>query len=85
MNDKKIAKIYYDVQVFLTKAGDLYGYVIQANGKPRCRKLTSQEKIAFWEGKLHRKKINSVSWQPVAIKVFVPVKLGIERLNEVPR
>ena len=36
MSDKKIAKIYYDAHVFLTKTGELYGYTIQSNGKPRC-------------------------------------------------
>ena len=51
MSDKKIAKIYYDARVFLTKTGELYGYTIQSNGKPRCDRLSAQQKIAFWEGR----------------------------------
>lgn len=51
MSDKKIAKIYYDAHVFLTKTGELYGYTIQSNGKPRCDRLSAQQKIAFWEGR----------------------------------
>lgn len=42
MSDKKIAKIYYDARVFLTKTGELYGYTIQSNGKPRCDRLSAQ-------------------------------------------
>lgn len=55
MSDKKIAKIYYDARVFLTKTGELYGYTIQSNGKPRCDRLSAQQKIAFWEGAVFMK------------------------------
>ena len=34
MSDKKIAKIYYDARVFLTKTGELYGYTFKATENP---------------------------------------------------
>ncbi len=66
MSDKKIAKIYYDAQVFLTKTGELYGYTIQSNGKPRCDKLSAQQKIAFWEGRHVYDERKLTVWSPVA-------------------
>ena len=39
MSDKKIAKIYYDARVFLTKTGELYGYtcLLYTSPSPRDR------------------------------------------------
>lgn len=66
MKDKKIARIYYDAQVFLTKTGELYGYVILNDGRPRCDKLTAQQKIAFWKSRGINHSENLVPWQPVS-------------------
>ena len=66
MSDKKIAKIYYDARVFLTKTGELYGYTIQSNGKPRCDRLSAQQKIAFWEGRRVYEERSLTAWSPVA-------------------
>lgn len=66
MSEKRIAKIYYDAHVLLTKKGELYGYVIQDNGKPRCNKLTAQEKIAFWERRTVKSESEMTVWNPVS-------------------
>ncbi len=67
MSDKKIAKIYYESHVFLTQTGELYGYVIGNDGKPKCGKLNAQQKIAFWrERTSYYDKQTFISWHPVA-------------------
>lgn len=67
MSNKKIAKIYYDSHVFLTQTGDLYGYVIGNDGKPRCGKLNAQQKIAFWRKRAFSyEKPELVAWCPVS-------------------
>lgn len=65
-NEWEIAKIYYDARVFLTKTGELYGYTIQSNGKPRCDRLSAQQKIAFWEGRRVYEERSLTAWSPVA-------------------
>lgn len=83
MSDKKIAKIYYDAHVFLTQSGELYGYVMDRDGKPRCEKLSAQQKIAFWKSRaFNNEKTELVAWFPVGNNYETRQKSEIEHRQE---
>lgn len=83
MSDKKIAKIYYDSHVFLTQTGELYGYVIGNDGKPRCGKLNAQQKIAFWRDRAFSyEESELVAWCPVSNNYEVRLKAEISHRQE---
>lgn len=63
--EKRIAKIYFEANVFLTTKGELYGYTL-SKGKPHCDRLTARQKIAFWEGHSIFEEAHLTNWNPVA-------------------
>lgn len=64
---KRIAYIFEEAKIFLTKDGRYYGFS-EVNGKVKCRKLSKEEKDAFLrEVRPHsQKQDEEVCWQPIA-------------------
>lgn len=71
MSEKRIAKIYFEANVFLTTQGELYGFQ-QVGEKVKCKKLNASQKIAFWERQNVHHNAPSVHWVPVSAGISQP-------------
>lgn len=71
MSEKRIAKIYFEANVFLTTQGELYGYQLIGD-RVKCKKLNASQKIAFWEGQNIYHNAPSVHWVPVSSGISQP-------------
>lgn len=73
MIEKRIAKIYFEANIFLTTNGELYGYK-RIGGKVKCKKLDAGQKIAFWEGQNVNHENFPVKWVPVSTSLSSSIK-----------
>lgn len=69
-NQKRIAYIFEEAKIFLTKDGNYYSYEDKGE-RVKCHRLTSQERESFIKGFRPRQlskpeAIEEINWQPIA-------------------